>query len=224
MHFAGVVDLASDGVVGPNWILVHEPGSVCKIRTTATVSTGIGGTKNTGAMMSFTVGINSVGAADTDNGRFGTGGFPGAGSAQLLAEGTASVPSDTYLKMAQLCEGPQSGGREEIAITTTLTGNTIIPAGYVVIDPTTAAAAGICSIAVPVGVYQGQKFCFEINGTTVNTVKVSLTGAIPGTTTTMSESDAQTACTAVTLDADNDYVYGEWVGTQWNVMTNARVS
>lgn len=226
MHFAGVVDRASDGVVGPNWITVHEPGSVCKIRTVATVSTGISNTgdMNTGAMLTFNISTTSAAGAGTNNGRFEIGGLPGSGSAVVLAEGAASVPNDSYLKMAELCVGPPSGGVQGgTLITVALAASSVlIPHGVVNLDNTdlTTEAETAAAISIADGVFVGQKLVV-IGPTAANSVAVNVewaTGVIPAS------SVAFVAVTRATLSAPTEAAGAEWNGAAWIVNTTGAIS
>jgi len=206
MHFAGVVAKESDGVVGPNWISIHEPGSVCNIYAAAAASAGIGGDKNTGDMLTFGVAVNSVGAADTDNGKFIGPGLPGEGSAILLSEGSANG-----LRMAQLLEGPPSGGYQTLSYTTTLAGTTVIIHGFCELE-SVAAAAGAASIPVADGQFVGQTLVIKQGSAPVNTVTISFDGQVIASTLV--------AVTAASLDASGEFVCLRWNGTKWEVSSN----
>ena len=108
LHFAGVIARESDGVIGPNWITIHTPGSICKVYALVT-GTGVESV-NMNQMVTFAV-LSGVGST-SKIGQFGKGGLPGAGSAMLLASGAAG------LRMADLLDGPPSGGIEELAYAT----------------------------------------------------------------------------------------------------------
>ena len=114
-NFAGVVDEASNGVVGPNWILIHEPGSICEVATSAVISIGTPGTAPC-PILNFTVGNNSVTDYTDQNGKFWLQGLPGAGAAQILEENDGS---DGRV-MAQLLTGPQSGGVQVVGTAVTI--------------------------------------------------------------------------------------------------------
>lgn len=231
MHFAGVIDRASEGVVGPNWIEVHEPGSVCKIRTVATVSAGIGGNRNTGALLTFGIAVNSVNAADTNNGRFEIGGLPGCGSAMLLAEGAASVPGDSYLKMAILQTGPESGGVEAMSFVSTLMGDAsaVLPVAiqHGVINlsttdlETAAETAGV--ISVEDGKFVGQRLVVLGPTAAVSVaVEVKFDTAV-AMATALSNTGWDTA-EATTLSAPAAFVDAEWNGAAWRLIGSASIT
>jgi hypothetical protein len=114
INFAGVIDRQSNGVVGPNWILIHEPGSICQVATSAVISIGTS-TQNENAYLSFTIGVTSAAEYTTLNGKFTYTGLLGAGAAQILEESTANG-----LVMAQLVEGSQCGGVQAVGTTVTI--------------------------------------------------------------------------------------------------------
>jgi len=113
MHFAGVVDDASDGVVGPNWITIHKPGSICEIYAGTVASAGItAGVAEGTKILGFCIPTGSLGAVLTayvsvgyDQGSFVGPALPGEGAALVLAEGAASAKY-----MAQLMTGKPCGG------------------------------------------------------------------------------------------------------------------
>jgi len=227
LHFAGVVDRASDGVVGPNWITIHEPGSVCKVRTVSTVSIGIGSTgsmNQADAMLTFNISTNSVGGAGTNNARFEIGGFMGEGSATLLAEGTASVPNDSYLKMAHLHEGPPSGGVQGGSLITLALADSsvLIPHGVINMDNTdlTTEAETAATISVNAGKFVGQKLAF-IGPTAANSVAVAvsfLTGVIPMSSVTF------ISVTQATLSDPAEFLTMEWTGARWLCATSGGIT
>src|SRR3989338_10680983 len=104
LHFAGAIDKVSDGVVGPNWILIHEPGSICQIHAAITVDhrDASVASANAGTMLTFGVCTNSVGAAHTTapyiNGQWQKYGLPGEGSAMVRSEEhTSELQSQFHL-------------------------------------------------------------------------------------------------------------------------------
>lgn len=216
MGFAGIISRVSDNVVGPNWIEVHVPGSTCEIRTVATVSAGIGGDYNTGACLTFTVGTNSIGAAHTNNGRFEKTGLCGEGTAMLLAEGAASVPGDSYLKMATLQTGPPSGGVQTGTLITTLASSTAVKHGVINLNNTdlTTEAETAAAISISDGVFIGQKLVV-VGPTAANSIAVAISFAsnaiIPGLSTTY------VPVTAATLSSPDAVLAAEWTGGTWLV-------
>jgi len=226
LHFAGVVDAASDGVVGPNWISIHTPGSVCKVYCAVTIDPrdGTTTTKNSYELLNFGICTNSVGVAGSTapyiNGQFRTGGQPGAGAAVALEAET----SGSALVQAELCEGPPSGGVQVIAMTTTLTGATVINHGEVVIT-SLAAAAGVASIAVQDGRFSGQRAIFRVSANPTNTVKISFTGATPNLSAEYLTAAPLVAATAASLDAADEFLDIEWNGVKWVVQgANVKVT
>jgi len=226
MHFAGVIDAASDGVIAPNWITIHEPGSVCHIRTGSIVSTGVANSNlaNTGASFNFTIGTNSVSTtAPATNGRFAYTGLPGAGCACLLAEGAASVPNDAYLKMAYLQEGPPSGGvQTHSLVSTNLTNSTMINHGVIQTAPgaTVAGAAFITAgsttgtISVQNGYFTGQRLIVR-NADATASIAVNVSFLTATIVITSLETKAGTGYgyfTIAALTASEDFIDLTWNG------------
>jgi len=145
-------------VIGPNWITVHVPGSVCKVYTGAAVSANIGADQNYGPTRTFTVAMTSVQGADTANGEFNYTGLVGEGTAILLSEGAASVPNDSYLKMAELMVGPPSGGvQTQTLISVDAAASAVyINHGVINLQKTDTAADTNGTISVPNGEFIGQ--------------------------------------------------------------------
>lgn len=145
IHFAGVVAHESHDVEGPNWITIHEPGSICKIYAVPSagganlatalthpyISTGASGSAQTTAaalhILNYTISCTSARASIVDgepymsgyNGQFCFPGMPGAGAAICLeaaVENSADTAWDqSNLIMAELMEGPPSGGVQTIS-------------------------------------------------------------------------------------------------------------
>lgn len=163
VHFAGVVDEASDSKTGPCWITVHEPGSICEIYAKSAATVGSASPyRNTGQIMNFLVDYSStlstpVAAVATSNGEFYDGGFLGTGAAQLLAENSAG----TYC-MAQLLTGPPSGGIQRLSLLSTLAGVTVIKHGVVLMSAAAAGTVIACLISVGSGSFVGQHLLFKM--------------------------------------------------------------
>lgn len=131
IHFAGVVAKESHGVVGPNWITIHTPGSICNIYSLASAGAGITATdalnsSNTtvaGArMLTYSIACNSTAKTSISsyNGTFVWAGYAGEGSVRPLQAVTAYHGGDTawdskQLVMAELMMGPPSGGVQLVA-------------------------------------------------------------------------------------------------------------
>ena len=155
LHFAGVIDEASDGKVGPCWVVIHEPGSICEIYAGSIASSQITGGVAGNKVMTFCVAVNSVGAVATAfvsvgyaNGAYVGPALYGAGAALLLAEGVAS----TYY-MAELLTGRPSGGYEFITVKGEDVGQASAAAPYLirhgVIEAYSSTGAATLSINVP---------------------------------------------------------------------------
>jgi hypothetical protein len=228
-HFAGVIDESSEGVVGPNWILIHEPGSVCKIRTYGTSTTGTG-YRNTGQDMAFTIAKTSVGGVGTTNGQFYLTGFPGRGSAVLLAEGTLSLPADSYLKMARLQVGPECGGVQTIASMTLIMGRAastlgVINHGRIYFgDAVTTGPETACGISVADGSFVGQHLLIGGPVTAASClISVQALQAVPFTTgRAVLDASCWVTCTTGNLTASTQWMDLTWNGVAWVSFSQAK--
>lgn len=135
IHFAGVVAKESHEVVGPNWITIHTPGSVCKIYSLSSgASAGAGitatdpihssftTTANIARVLTYTIACNSTANTyiSSYNGAFVYAGYPGEGSVKCMEQTTAYHGGDTTwdskcLVMAELMTGQPSGGVQLVA-------------------------------------------------------------------------------------------------------------
>ena len=229
MHFAGV--MLDDTATGPQWIPIAAPGSVCRVYTKSTVSVDMAATVGTGNIVTFGIGVNSVGVENTTyNGKFIQGGFPGEGSARMLAEGAASVPNDTYLKMAELMVGPSSGGVQVCSyISTAFSAATCIMYGVIDLSlslTTTQETAGTISVAI--GKFIGQRLIVK-GPISESSAMVSVAILAPYGMTAHISAAAQTeksllSINAATLTGVADYVDIEWNGLKWLVRGNCIIS
>lgn len=218
MHFAGVIDGASNGIVGPNWILIHRPGSICKVHTAITVDHRDASvtSANSGQALTFGVCTNSVGAAHTSapyiNGQFMKYGLAGEGTAIVLEAATTA----SALVMAQLMTGPPSGGRQYIpAMSSTIMGVTITYHGITYISAE-AGATTVMSIAIGNGCFIGQRKIIELDGAVTGVgLKVSFTGATGNLSAEYLSNPQQVAITAATL-LSGEYVDMVWSGSKWS--------
>lgn len=171
MHFAGVVDKSSDGIVGPNWITIHEPGSICNIYTDSVVTTNAGDTPptNNPCLLTFTIGMHSAASFTTLNGVFKFSGLPGAGSAWALEE-TTTTPQ---LVMAQLQDGPPSGGVQAVGTNATVTALAVfsdlpmIVHGKVITSTASLNCTETSTVSVPRATgnhFPGQRLIFDAAG------------------------------------------------------------
>lgn len=223
LNFAGVVAKESDGVTGPDWITIHVPGSVCNIYTQAIASVGPLASCNNGQMLTFGFALDSSGVL-TNQGDFMGQGFPGEGSAYVLAEGVASG-----LIMAKLCEGPPSGGYEEIAAVTATDMTASVIVGGVVAFVSAALDTGICSINIVDGQYIGQRSAFKYTFTAACENTIELVPAsniyVAGTSGVLATGTvAMGVMSTITFDANTDFALLEWAGANWIVQTNAQLS
>jgi hypothetical protein len=217
MHFAGVIDKASDGLVGPNWILVHRPGSICQIHTAITVDHRDASvtSANAGQMLTFGVCTNSVGGAHTSapyiNGQWQKHGLPGEGSAMVLEAATTA----SALVMAELMTGPPSGGRQYIpAMSSTICGVTITYHGITFISAE-AGTTVVMSAAVGDGTFIGQRKIIEVDGAITGIgMKVSFTGMAVNLSSEYLAAAPLVAVSAASL-VSGGYVDLTWNGTAW---------
>lgn len=228
MHFAGVVDKASDGIVGPNWILIHEPGSICNIYTASAISVGSGGARNTGNTLTFTISHTSVAAAQGNNAKFVYSGLPGEGTASIMAEGAASVPSDTYLKMAKLQTGEPSGGVFVLGSTATVScmqATTMVHHGRVMLTEAIVTAAA-AFISIGAGTFVGQRLIFSgvaAAATAVLTLDF-YHGYVPNLSAEYLGATPYISANHVNLTAAGSWADLEWDGEYWNVLANVQTT
>mgnify|MGYP001614255864 FL=1 len=227
VHFAGVIDGASAGVVGPNWILIHEPGSICKVHTAITVDhrDATATSVNSYQMLTFGVCTNSVGAAHTTapyiNGQWQKYGLPGEGSAIVLEAATTA----SALVMAELLTGPQSGGRQYLPIlATAIYGITVTYQGVTFISAeTNATTVGSCAIGA--GTFIGQRKIIEVDGA-LSGVGIQVSFANGNTVNLSGEyliAAPLVGVTAVTL-ISGGFLDMYWNGTKWIALANAKIT
>lgn len=223
LHFAGVVDKASNGVIGPNWILIHEPGSICDVHVVASADhRGSVTTKNSGELVNFVIGVASAGAADTENGEFGPGGLAGSGAAMILqVQATASS-----LAMAELLQGAPTGGVQYFAYVSAALAATVVIHGTVVLSVADTSAQTAGTISVPAGQFVGQRLV--INGpVSANSVAVAVSftsAVVPNLSVEYLASANMVGVTQATLTAIQHFIDAQWSGKQWVVMTNVKIT
>ena len=222
VHFAGTVSEKSNNVVGPAWVEINMPGSVCNIYAFASAdhgSTGVG--MNTGQVLTFTTGQYY----------FRYTGLPGTGSAIVLQDVDRSTTAGTVY--AELMTGIPSGGVQVVASTET-TGVVsaggvlcIAPFGVTILDSTAMTtcidftAALTCCLLAADGGWYGQKKVFKA-------VKSTTTAhwAITGSTTNQMNSSALVATTAASYTASMsagtaNVVTAIWTGASWEFSLNS---
>ena len=222
LHFAGVVDHASDGVVGPNWILIHEPGSICNVYSDATITAGAADTpaQNTPVIYNFTIGMHSAASYSTINGLFNFQGLPGEGAAIMLEEGTAG------LKMAQLLTGPPSGGVQVLGTNVTITVlavNSDLPMiGHgKVVTSVAADYEETCTISVPRATghhFIGQRLIFDgqgVAGTTALIHTFSLSSCEMATVLAATSLEVVSSALVTVESSAACWFDFEWNGKAW---------
>ena len=105
-YFAGVADKAYSAVSTGQFIRIYAPGSVCNIRCGKDTDTVIN------------VGLLTFDVTTGFKGEFRYAGLSGRGSARILQTTTGDA-SDPGLCMAQLLDGPESGGVEVVPLVAT---------------------------------------------------------------------------------------------------------
>ena len=224
LHFAGVVDAASHGVVGPNWITVHEPGSVCNVYTGVAVSVGVSSEDgNQGTTRTFTVAVDSLLAAGTANGQFNYTGLPGCGAVILLAEGAASVPNDSYLKMAMLQDGKPSGGVYTNTQISTATGaSAVIMHGVIDLAQRVATEVeAVSTLSIASGDFIGQEI-MVLGGTAASSLAITVDFGGVGTCAALSLEYLTTgtiSCAGASISAPANWVHAKWNGKAWECKT-----
>lgn len=226
MHFAGVIDGASNGVVGPNWILVHRPGSICKVHTAITVDHRDASvtSANSYQMLTFGVCTNSVGIAHSTapyiNGQFQKYGLPGTGTVQVLEAATTA----SALIMAELLTGPQSGGRQYVPnLATAIYGITVTYHGVTFLSSETGATT-VGSCAIGDGSFVGQRKVFELDGSVTGvTVKVSFNGYTANLSAEYLGAAAVVAVTACTL-ISGSFLDMQWNGAKWLAWSDQKIT
>jgi len=227
LHFAGVVDKVSDGIVGPNWILIHEPGSICQIHTAITVDhrDASVASANAGTMLTFGVCTNSVGAAHTTapyiNGQWQKYGLPGEGSAMVLEAATTA----SALIMAELMTGPPSGGRQYIPLMiNAIAGVTVTYHGVTFIS-SEAGSSVVGSAVIGAGTFIGQRKIIEVDGALTGVGwKVSFAnGFTPNLSGEYLSNAPLVAATAVTL-ISGSFLDMNWNGAKWLVLSDQKLT
>lgn len=221
-HFAGTVSEKGEGLVGPCWVEINLPGSVCNIYAYANAdhgSTGVG--MNTGQTLTFTTGQYY----------FRYTGLPGMGSATVLQDVDRSTTAG--LVMAELQVGPPSGGVQVVASTET-TGVVsaggvlcIAPFGVTVLDSTPfttcidLTAALTCCLVGTDGGWIDQKKIFR---STVSTTTAAW--AVTWSVANHLNASALGALTAASYTASfsagaNSTIHTYWNGDTWLFSLNA---
>lgn len=234
LQFAGIVDQSSAGVTGPAWIQIHTPGSICKVYTQSTVTT-FNTTRGQGANLSFTIAVGSAGAyTSTALGRNGTyqyAGLFGEGSVTFLAEGAASVPGDTYLKMGKIEQGLPSGGVEVLTSTATVsclataTEIPLIAHGRVIMSCATITAAA-ATISYPPAVgshFDGQTLILGGPAAAATAVLVISMGSVMCAYVSADSLGQPTrASTSAVMSISTQYIRAQWDGVSYYQVTAAQ--
>ena len=218
MHFAGVVAQESEGVVGPNWIAIHEPGSVCRIYSAVTaqhlnVDNPNPTTDGSGEVLTFCI---ATGTATGANGKFVANGFTGEGAAMVLE----SQPTASQLIMGQLLTGPPSGGVQTQGYSSDCaTGSVFTWHGVSIVSINGAVSANTAIVSVPEGVFIGQTKLF-LNSYACDT---TLLFQLPKVASPMNSTYGTITLTVPVAtelsfgSTANDWLRLEWMGREWAI-------
>ena len=227
LHGAGVIDKSSNDVVGPNWINIHEPGSICPISVASAVcSAGIQGGNNTGQFLTFTIATSTT-FGSHQTGQFYAGGLPGIGSAIILNDAVASDVLPVKMPMAELMTGPmQSGGVQCYDIISTDTGITTWTwHGLTLITAVTATISADCILTVPDGKFIGQKKIFACTGIATavglrleTTKYAAAINSIFPAFATLSTPVVAVIISAITVGSAASWASMEWNGSAWELI------
>lgn len=218
LHFAGVVSGKCTGFVGPGWVEINKPGSVCNIFCNADADQAGTNSVNTGQVLTFSTGQYY----------FKYAGLPGAGAALVLQDVDRSTTAG--LVMAELLVGYPSGGynivisSQMFAGATVSTGGSVTkfpPAGITALHVTALTADVTLLLKGAMGKWVGQTKIFRVLGTLDGgddfLVSVSLGHrAIASTLLAMGD-----AAIVASLDAAGEQIMCVWTGNRWEVYPNA---
>lgn len=223
LHGAGVIDKSSDGVVGPNWINIHEPGSICPISVPSAVcSAGYAGLNCTGQFLTFTIATSTT-FGSHQTGQFYAGGLPGIGSAIILNDAVASDLLPIKLPMAELMTGQQSGGVQCYDIISTDTSaSTWTWHGLTLITAVTATISSDCVLTVPDGKFIGQKKIFTCTGTaTAAALRLESTKFVaPITSINAALTIPALGISAFTVGSAASWAILDWNGSAWVIQVS----
>lgn len=223
VHFAGVVSAKSAGMVGPGWLEINKPGSVCNIYCNASADHGTTGTAmNSGQILTFTL----------DSYSFVYQGVGGSGAAMVLQDVDRSTTAG--LVMAELMTGMPSGGAQVISSLHT-TGVVsaggvvcIAPFGVTILDSTPftvaldlTAALTACLVATE-GKWIGQTKRFVMTtscGANGVVLTVSTSRDLSASVLTVKTPNVAT----VSMVPDNSACTATWNGDAWVVMVNSSI-
>ncbi len=215
MHFAGVVAKESNGVVGPGWVTINRPGSVCNIYCSANVDHSDTSNVATGEMLVFTSGQYY----------FKYEGIPGSGAALVLQDVDRS--STAGLVMAELMTGLPSGGYTPIVAEMLSTGAALTDGGSVDEFPRQGVIANTLtvegtadftlSLLASDASFIGQTIMFT-NQNTVSAFVVTVSGHFV-TSSTLEATGPQNIVGSITEAGES--IIARWNGGIWDITTDA---
>jgi len=211
IHFAGVVAKESNDVVGPGWVTIHRPGSVCNVYAYSDCDHERSADGNASGQL-----LNVV----PGQWYMMDGGFPGCGAAMVLQD--ANRGTDAGLIMAELMVGLPSGGFTTVAVPSA-TGSlsaqlSAIPVycGVYEVAQQALASGPILSTAVLAadGKWMGQRMQIRAASTfTSSAVSVTVSSG-HSTMAYVSDSDPAISGT-IELSAADERCSLEWDGVKW---------
>ncbi len=230
VHFAGVVAAESNAVVGPGWVTIHRPGSICNVYAASDVDSEnpTGGTEGAGTAVGDLVNL-VVGEY-----HFKDFGFAGSGAALILQD--VNRASTNGLVMAELMTGAPSGGinimdaqistHNSVELTTATTLSNLlgyIPAmcgTYVVTEATVLIPILSFPIAQADGRWAGQRMAVYASSTISTSVSVLISGYLQTFVTDIAGGQNVRTLTSVVLEisADADFMVLEFDGLLWRTV------
>lgn len=220
LHFAGVISHKSDGVVGPNWIEIHEPGSICDVYAKVDCDHGSSGiTTNSGQIVTFEVSETSA-----DCGKFRDRGLPGAGSAIILQDVDRS--STNGLVMAELMTGQPSGGVQTLNLVSGAVTTSLMIGGVSVISTAALVTTDHAAYSMSAGTYIGQTKMWDatIASGDAAGLQISCAGCIPALSLEYVTAAPYISVETVIVHTAVNYALMRWNGIAWCIESNEQVS
>lgn len=214
IHFAGVVDEASNGVTGPAWVTINVPGSVCNVYAYSNADHERSADGNASGQI-FNVVVGQYYMMD--------GGYPGRGAAMVLQDVDRS--STAGLVMAELMDGAPSGGYCTVAVhsdtgtelSVQLSAIPIYAGVYEFTEQSGASGAILGSDMLAAdGKWRGQRVQFKAGSTILSSIFSCVVSTI--LKAQYSTYAGAVASANVELSAANEYMTFEWDGVRWVVL------
>lgn len=203
-YFAGVAARNYAAVTGGQFIEVFGPGSVCNILCGKDTDTVIN------------VGFLTFDVTATFKGEFRYEGLPGKGSARILQTTTGDA-SDPGLCMAQLLDGPESGGVEVVQIVNNTAWVAMVGGTTLLIGVDSDSSSPTEEILD--GTIEGLKKKIEVITTAITSNEVAVDienndgGKLDGS-----------ALASLALGAVGDQVVLQWIAARWRNLNSVGVT